>query len=93
MSKPNLTLGLAATAALGLAGAAAYAAPLNGVSDNGTDALGYYYAISGGQFPTGSTPNGDNASGGTRHWLSPGHETPPQGPMFRPPVPCNTQNE
>ena len=68
MSKRTFTLGLAATAALGLA-SAAHAAPLNGVSDNGTDALGYYYAISGGQFPTGSTPNGDNASGGTFRFL------------------------
>jgi len=68
MSTLRIAFGLMVTGALGLA-SAAHAAPLNGVSDNGTDALGYYYAISGGQFPTGSTPNGDNASGGTFRFL------------------------
>jgi hypothetical protein len=68
MSKRNITLSLMATLAAGLA-SAAHAAPLNGVSDNGTDSLGYYYAISGGKFPTGSTPNGDNGSGGTFRFL------------------------
>ncbi len=37
----------------------------NGAPGYQTDAFGYYYAITGGQFPTGTTPNGDNASGGT----------------------------
>ena len=37
----------------------------NGAPDNEIDALGYYYAITGGQFPTGTTPNGSRASGGT----------------------------
>jgi hypothetical protein len=49
--------------------AAVRAEPLNGVSDNGRDDLGYYYTITGGQFPTGPTPNGDNASGGTFRFL------------------------
>jgi hypothetical protein len=69
MSSRKITLGLMAALAFGLAGAA-HAAPLNGVSDNGTDALGWYYAISGGQFPTGTTPNGDNGSGGTFRFLA-----------------------
>ncbi len=37
----------------------------DGAPENQTDAQGYYYAITGGQFPTGNIPNGDNASGGT----------------------------
>lgn len=52
--------------------AVAYPA-FNGAADNGTDAHGYYYAISGGLFPTGTTPNGDNAStpnGGTFRYLT-----------------------
>jgi len=49
--------------------AAAYPA-FNGQGDNQTDALGYYYAVSGGLFPTGTTPNGDNASGGTFRYLT-----------------------
>jgi hypothetical protein len=47
----------------------ASASVLNGVSDNGTDQFGYYYTITGGKFPTGNTPNGDNASGGTFRFL------------------------
>ncbi|MCK8602622.1 hypothetical protein [Desulfoferrobacter suflitae] len=37
--------------------------------DNQTDSLGYYYGITGGLFPTGATPNGDNATGGTFRYL------------------------
>lgn len=33
--------------------------------DHQRDDLGYYYVITGGKFPTGTVPNGDNASGGT----------------------------
>ncbi len=47
-----------------------FAAPFNGVGDNETDASGYYYIITGGLFPTGTTPNGDNASGGTFRFLT-----------------------
>lgn len=45
----------------------------NGAPDNQTDAFGYYYGITGGKFPTGNMPNGDNASGGTfrRIWDDP----------------------
>ncbi len=46
------------------------AAEFNGAADNERDDLGYYYAITGGKFPTGNIPNGDNASGGTFRWLS-----------------------
>jgi hypothetical protein len=60
---------LAAMVATGLLSVAAHAAALNGVSDYGTDAHGWYYAINGGQFPTGNVPNGDNASGGTFRFL------------------------
>jgi len=42
----------------------------DGAGDNGIDAVGYYYAVSGGKFPTGPTPNGDNASGGTFRYLT-----------------------
>lgn len=52
-----------------LTNAMAYPA-LNGQGDYQTDAYGYYYAVSGGLFPTGTTPNGDNASGGTFRFLT-----------------------
>jgi hypothetical protein len=39
-------------------------------ADNQTDQYGYYYIITGGKFPTGTTPNGDNASGGTFRFLT-----------------------
>lgn len=41
----------------------------NQQGDNERDDLGYYYAITGGKFPTGPVPNGDNASGGTFRFL------------------------
>lgn len=46
-----------------------YAGLFNSMGDNQTDVLGYYYIITGGKFPTGTTPNGDNASGGTFRFL------------------------
>jgi len=49
--------------------AAAYPA-FNGQGDNQLDGLGYYYAVSGGLFPTGTTPNGDINSGGTLRYLT-----------------------
>ena len=49
--------------------AAAYPA-FNGQGDNELDSLGYYYAVSGGLFPSGPTPNGDNASGGTFRYIT-----------------------
>lgn len=42
----------------------------NGHGDYETGTHGYYYAITGGQFPTGTTPNGDNASGGTFRFVT-----------------------
>ncbi|MCL5103452.1 MAG: PEP-CTERM sorting domain-containing protein [Armatimonadetes bacterium] len=47
----------------------AFSAPFNGVGDNQTDLYGNYYTITGGKFPTGTTPNGDNASGGTFRFI------------------------
>ena len=47
-----------------------YAAPFNGLPDNQLDAQGYYYTVTGGQFPTGNIPNGDNASGGTFRFIT-----------------------
>jgi hypothetical protein len=44
--------------------------PFNGHGDHQTDAFGYYYIITGEKFPTGPTPNGDNASGGTFRFLT-----------------------
>ncbi|MFZ5830187.1 MAG: PEP-CTERM sorting domain-containing protein [Planctomycetota bacterium] len=47
--------------------------------DNQRDDLGYYYMITGGKFPTGATPNGDNGSGGTFRFFTddPSWKTPP----------------
>ncbi len=45
------------------------AVEFNGLPDNERDDLGYYYVITGGLFPTGNTPNGDNGSGGTFRFL------------------------
>jgi hypothetical protein len=42
----------------------------NGQGEKQTDAYGYYYTITGGKFPTGPTPNGDNASGGTFRYIT-----------------------
>ncbi len=50
--------------------APAYADTFNLANDYATDEYGYYYAISGGKFPTGTTPNGDNASGGTFRFIT-----------------------
>jgi hypothetical protein len=49
---------------------AANGGAFNGTSDNGIDAYGWYYTITGGQFPTGTTPNGDNGSGGTFRFVT-----------------------
>ncbi len=43
---------------------------LNGSADNQIDYYGYYYMITGGQFPTGSVPNGASSSGGTFRYLT-----------------------
>ncbi|MDP1990970.1 MAG: PEP-CTERM sorting domain-containing protein [Syntrophales bacterium] len=53
-----------------IAASIAIAAPFDLQSDNQRDDLGYYYAMTGGKFPTGTTPNGDNASGGTFRYLT-----------------------
>ncbi len=42
----------------------------NGHADYEIDSHGYYYIITGGQFPTGNIPNGDNASGGTFRYIT-----------------------
>jgi hypothetical protein len=73
--KITTTFAAIATATILLIAGPAGAAPFdfNGAPDNQTDAHGYYYAITGGKFPTGNIPNGDNASGGTfrRIWDDP----------------------
>ncbi len=62
---------IAAAACLLLAAPAALAYPaFNGHADLQVDAYGRYFEVSGGLFPTGTTPNGDNASGGTLRYLS-----------------------
>lgn len=64
--------GLASFVTLLLGGMAA-AAPFNGVSEFQDDSQGYYYMITGGKFPTGSVPNGDNGStpnGGTFRFVT-----------------------
>lgn len=52
-----------------VAPASAVTLSFNGSADNPTDEFGYYYAITGGKFPTGTTPNGDNGSGGTFRYI------------------------
>jgi hypothetical protein len=46
------------------------ATTFDGQADNQIDIYGYYYAITGGLFPTGPIPNGDNASGGTFRYIT-----------------------
>lgn len=48
----------------------ASAGVFNGAADNGTDALGYYYIITGGIFTNGQTVNGDRASGGVFSFIT-----------------------
>jgi PEP-CTERM motif len=60
---------LAAMAVASMMAGAVQAAALDGASDYGTSAHGWYYAVNGGQFPTGNIPNGDNGSGGTFRFL------------------------
>ncbi len=54
---------------VGLACTNALAIGMDGQADYMRDDLGYYYMMTGGKFPTGTTPNGDNASGGTFRFL------------------------
>lgn len=61
---------IVAMLALAVGASTAFAGPFNGVPDNQLDTHGYYYAVSGGLFPTGNTPNGDNASGGTFRYIT-----------------------
>jgi len=42
----------------------------DGQPDYEYDIYGYYYAMTGGLFPTGTIPNGDNASGGTFRYIT-----------------------
>lgn len=49
--------------------AAALSTVFDGAGDNQTDQVGNYYAITGGKFPTGPSPNGARASGGTFRYL------------------------
>lgn len=42
---------------------------MDGQADHQVDDLGYYYMITGGKFPTGNIPNGNNGSGGTFRFL------------------------
>ena len=50
-------------------GGSSSAGQFDAAGDNQIDALGYYYIITGGKFPSGNIPNGDNASGGTFRFL------------------------
>jgi hypothetical protein len=66
------------SAAVVIAGCLLYAAPVsagplypfNGSADNELDSYDYYYAITGGKFPTGNQPNGTRASGGTMAFIT-----------------------
>lgn len=44
-------------------------ATLDGTAEYQTADYGWYYVMTGGKFPTGNIPNGDNASGGTFRFL------------------------
>ena len=69
--KKSLLLSFALVLALSVPAVATAAYPtLDGSADNQVDSLGYYYAVTGGLFPTGTIPNGDNASGGTFRYLT-----------------------
>ncbi len=67
----SVRLALAGVLAACLSGGA-LAGPFDfdGSADYATDAFGFYYAMTGGKFPTGDTPNGDNASGGTFRFIN-----------------------
>lgn len=69
----RLCVGLCLLAITLASAADANAALFNGVSDNAMSSLGYYYAMTGGKFPTGNIPNGDNGStlnGGTFRFVT-----------------------
>lgn len=42
----------------------------NGQPENQIDKYDYFYSITGGKFPTGNDPNGDNGSGGVFRYVS-----------------------
>lgn len=50
--------------------ASASSVTFNGTAEFGTGENGYFYGITGGKFPTGVDPNGDNASGGTFRFIT-----------------------
>lgn len=54
---------------IGIAGTT-YGVAFDGAADNQRDDLGYYYVMTGGKFPTGNTPNGSGASGGTFRYIN-----------------------
>jgi hypothetical protein len=61
---------LTVIACIALVGSAQAGSTFNGHGENQTADYGYYYIMTGGQFPTGPTPNGDNASGGTFRFIT-----------------------
>lgn len=67
MLKHPVIVFFAGVAVLGLAAALPDYYPFDGQADNMEDV--YYYTITGGIFPTGTIPNGDNASGGTFRFI------------------------
>ncbi len=64
------SIGFMALSMAMLASVASADVVFNGHGEYQTDQFGYYYIITGGKFPTGTTPNGDNASGGTFRFLT-----------------------
>ena len=70
MSSTKSLCFLAAVVCVALLSRAEAGSAFNGSGDIGTDAYGYYYVITGGQFPTGTTPNGSSASGGTFRYIT-----------------------
>lgn len=65
-------IGGAAVIAVMLGASPAYSTPFafNGGADNAIDEYGYYYVLTGGNFPTGNSINGSRASGGTMSFVN-----------------------
>jgi hypothetical protein len=67
--KSLITLCLVTAVIMAMSGPTKAGSVFNGQGDNETDSFGYYYIMTGGLFPTGPIPNGDNASGGTFRFI------------------------
>jgi hypothetical protein len=69
-ARPAARAAVLATAAVLLLSWSTASAAFDAAPDNSLDDMGWYYTVTGGKFPTGTTPNGDNGSGGTFRYLT-----------------------